>query len=157
MPLPMELEEQYDKIYRYCYFKLHQQQAAEDAAQEVFLRFWSSAAYQENGQALRYLYTIARNLCIDELHRHKPELLPDGALNDWPDRPQEDGTLTRVALQEALGRLDEADRELLLLRYVNEVPVTVLCRLYGMSRFTLYRRCTRLLRQLREELGEDFV
>lgn len=153
----MDLEEQYDKIYRYCYFKLHERQAAEDAAQETFLRFIGSAAYREDGQALRYLYTIARNLCIDEARRRKPELLPNGAPESLPDRPQEDGVLTRLALRDALDRLDEADRELLLLRYVNEVPSAVLCRLYHISRFTLYRRCARLLQGLREELGEDFV
>lgn len=155
--MSIDLEEQYDKIYRFCYFKLRHPQAAEDAAQETFLRFLNSASYRENGQALRYLYAIARNLCIDEARRRRPELPPNGVPDDCPDPAQEDGTLTRLALRDALGRLDEADRELLLLRYVNEVPTAVLCRLYHISRFTLYRRCTRLLRELREELGEDFL
>lgn len=35
----MDLEEQYDKIYRYCYFKLHHQQMAEDITQETFFVF----------------------------------------------------------------------------------------------------------------------
>lgn len=150
--MSIDLEEHYDKIYRYCYFRLHQQQAAEDAAQETFLRFLNSAAYQETGQSLRYLYTIARNLCIDELRRRKPGPLPEALAAP----PREDDALTSLALQAALGKLGEADRELLLLRYVNEVPVGVLCQLYSVSRFTLYRHCTRLLRRLRAELGEEF-
>jgi len=34
----MDLEEQYDKIYRYCYFKVRHCQTAEDITQETFLR-----------------------------------------------------------------------------------------------------------------------
>lgn len=36
----MDIEEQYDKIYRYCYFKLHDMQLAQDITQETFLRFY---------------------------------------------------------------------------------------------------------------------
>ena len=32
----MDLSEQYDKIYRYCYFKVHHCQTAEDITQETF-------------------------------------------------------------------------------------------------------------------------
>ena len=37
----MDLEEQYDKIYRYCYFKVRHCQTAEDITQETFLRFFN--------------------------------------------------------------------------------------------------------------------
>ena len=37
----MDLSEQYDKIYRYCYFKVHHCQTAEDITQETFLRYFS--------------------------------------------------------------------------------------------------------------------
>ncbi len=38
----MDLEEQYDKIYRYCYFKVRRRETAEDITQETFLRFFES-------------------------------------------------------------------------------------------------------------------
>ena len=38
----MDIEEQYDKIYRYCYFKMYDDQIAQDITQETFLRFWFS-------------------------------------------------------------------------------------------------------------------
>ncbi|MFR4756898.1 MAG: hypothetical protein ACLT9P_01215 [Evtepia gabavorous] len=49
------------------------------------------------------------------------------------------------------------DQELLLLRYANQVPLQALSRLTGLSRFAIYRRCGRLLTQLREALrgGEN--
>ena len=47
------------------------------------------------------------------------------------------------------------DQELLLLRYANQVPLQALSRLTGLSRFAIYRRCGRLLTQLREALREE--
>ena len=37
----MDLEDKYDKIYRYCYFKVRHCQTAEDITQETFLRFFN--------------------------------------------------------------------------------------------------------------------
>lgn len=76
--MPMDLSEQYDKIYRYCYFKLGHRETAEDITQEAFFRYFDSirsVRYEEQGKALRYLYTIARNLCIDEFRRRPLESL----------------------------------------------------------------------------------
>ena len=72
----MDLEKAYDKIYRYTYFKLNDQAVAEDIVQETFLRFMEQRG-RFNDYEMRYLYTIARNLCIDEFRRVKPEPLPD--------------------------------------------------------------------------------
>ena len=150
----MDLEEQYDKIYRYCYFKVHKREIAEDITQETFLRFLESRDYVNTGKAMQYLYTIARNLCIDEYRNHKTELLEEEAV----DSNAEDDMITRVSVRMALEELDEADRELLLIRYVNEVPVSVICKLYGISRFAVYRRVSQAIKNLKGKLGkEDFT
>lgn len=74
--LSMEIEEQYDKIFRFCYYRVHNREIAEDLTQETFLRFMSSH-YEERGEGIRYLYVIARNLCIEESKRRKCEELPE--------------------------------------------------------------------------------
>ena len=61
----MDLEELYDKLYRYCYMKTRHPQTAEDLTQEVFLRFLRTRDVSEIKKQTAYLYTIARNLCID--------------------------------------------------------------------------------------------
>ena len=62
--------------------------------------------------------------------------------------------LENIAVQAALAQLDEADRELLLLRYVNEVPAAI----YGISGFAVYRRVAQAVKKLKEKLGgEDFL
>lgn len=150
----MDLEEQYDKIYRYCYFKVRRRETAEDITQETFLRFFESKRYISRGQSLQYLYTIARNLCSDEYRRQKTELLEDETAGNYSD----DNMITQISLRATLSELDETDRELLLLRYVNEVPVNVISKLYGISRFSVYRKISKAAKELKSRLGkEDFL
>lgn len=147
----MDIEEQYGKIYRYCYFKLHRQSIAEDITQETFLRFLESETYRENGHALRYLYTIARNLCIDECRKRPHESLPE----DLADYDAEEKLIASLTLKMALAELDDEERELLLLKYVNEVPVSVICNMFGQSRFAIYRKTTGALKSLQKKLGKE--
>ena len=67
--MSINIEEQYDKIYRYCYFRVKNQHTAEDITQETFLRFFESSSYKDTGRPLAYLYTIARNLCMEEFRK----------------------------------------------------------------------------------------
>ena len=46
----MDLEQYYDDIYRYCYLRLNDRHAAEDMAQETFLRFLEASEYRDMGK-----------------------------------------------------------------------------------------------------------
>ena len=61
----MDLEKTYDKIYRYVYFRVGDRMIAEDITQESFLRFIGKYGNFHDYE-IKYLYTIARNLCIDK-------------------------------------------------------------------------------------------
>ena len=148
--MSMDLEEQYDKIYRYCYGKLHDRALAEDVTQETFLRYFAAGSYREQGKALRYLYVTARNLCTDEYRRTKPEALQEETAPPVPDGM--DQRLETMALAAAVEALDDEERELVLLRYVNDVPVGVIAGLLGISRFAVYRRTAAILEKLRRRL-----
>lgn len=149
--MSMDLEEQYDKIYRYCYFKVHSRETAEDITQETFLRFFESRNYEDTGKPLHYLYTVARNLCIDEYRRKKEDALE----NEIPENDLEDHMLTKITLKTALSQLNEMDRELLLLRYVNEVPVSEISKIYNISRFAAYRKILHAVKSLKSKLREE--
>ncbi len=144
--MAIDLEEQYDKIYRYCYCRLRNRERAEDVTQEAFLRWFASDTYRDRNQLLHYLYTVARNLCIDELRRPAANPLPE----NLPE-PERDPLLS-IALRAELDRLSPEDRELVLLWCVNGEPMAVLSKLYGQSRFTLYRRLNGILKTLRDAL-----
>lgn len=148
--MSMDLEEQYDKIYRYCWRKLHDVQAAEDAVQETFARYLAAENYREQGKALRYLYVTARNLCADARRAPESEPLPE----DLP-APEGPDTERLLDLRRALATLPEDEQELLLLRYVNQEPVGVIASLLGVSRFVVYRRTAAALEKLRRSMEES--
>lgn len=149
--MSMDIEKQYDRIYRYCYFKLHNREAAEDITQEAFLRYLERYRFAAPETALKYLYTIARNLCIDEYRKPAAVPLPE----DIPEPSGEDDRLTNLALYQALREMPQKQQELLLLRYVNEVPAGVIAKLFGISRFTLRRRLLAATDLLRKKLREE--
>ena len=146
----MDYEAQYDKIYRYCYYKVNNAAAAEDITQETFLRFLENSTYKESGKGLNYLYTIARNLCIDEYRKRVTEELPEDLVSESIEETIVEG----LDMRQALLALTPMERELVLLRFVNEVPVKVLCELQECSRFALNRRLKQVLKKLRGFLEE---
>ncbi len=148
----VDINDQYDKIFRYCYYKIHDRDLAEDLTQETFLRFLESPHYHDIGKELHYLYTIASNLCKDSFHRRPREDL-DESIPD--DKDYEDIILTNVALGNAIKELPDEDKELIILRYINEVPIGVLSSLFGMSRFAVSRRIRKILSKLKNDLKKE--
>ncbi len=151
----LNLEEQYDRIFKYLYFQLHDRQMAEDMTQEAFLRFLGSRTYRDENRQLQYLYTIARNLC-SQYYRDRTITY---SLDEEADIPETDGfensLIQRLALQKALESLSPEERELLFLRYVNDVPVPVISGLYQISRFAVYRKLKSILQKVRVEMEAD--
>lgn len=151
----LHLEEQYDRIYKYLYFRLHDRHAAEDMTQEAFLRFLRSRTYRDENRQLQYLYTIARNLC-SQYYRDK---VISYSLDEETDIPETDGfensLIQRLSLQTALESLSPEEKELLFLRYVNDVPVPVIGGLYQISRFAVYRKLKSILQKVRVEMEGD--
>ncbi len=60
----------YSDVYAYCRRHTESVDEADDAVQEVFLRFvGASGRYRDDGRPLAYLLTIARNVCADSRRR----------------------------------------------------------------------------------------
>lgn len=175
--MSIDVEEQYDKIYRYCYFKLYNRQNAEDITQETFLRYFQRYDHVMGREALKCLYTIARNLCIDEYRRRTGERMLEYACGNFvrSDLSKENGgqddlrrsdcvrdklfrenqeeqIITNLTVREALSELQEDEQELLLLRYVNEVPVSAIGRMLGISRFAVHRRLAAVQKKFKDIL-----
>ena len=155
----MELREQYDRIYQYLYFRLRDRQAAEDLTQEAFLRFLTSRTYRDEKKQLQYLYTIARNLCNqyyrDRMFTYSLDGTEDHPRTKEPAESFEQSLLQQICLREALQKLAPDEREMLFLRYVNDVPVPVMSRLYSISRFAMYRKLKSILKKMRSEMEKE--
>ena len=143
----MDIESYYDKIYRYIYFKVNNKTLAEDLTQETFLRFLRSDCNEPE----RYLYTIAGNLCIDEYRRIKPVYTEDEDITQVEEGFEEE-ILEKQLWINALNNLSDEDREMIILRFVNDEPIGEIAKLYGISRFALTRRLNKAKTLLKDGL-----
>ena len=151
----MNLEDQYDRIFKYLYFRLHDRHIAEDLTQEAFLRFLASRTYRDENRQLQYLYTIARNLC-NQHYRDREITYSLEETENFPNSESfELSLLWRLSLMDALKQLSPEEREMLFLRYINEVPVAVMSGLYNISRFAVYRKLNSILKKLRTSVEEN--
>ena len=66
----------------------------------------------------------------------------------------EDSIIERENLRQALKGLTKEEEELLMLRYVNELPFSDLCRMYDKSRFALYRELKGITKKLERGLSD---
>ena len=165
MPYPRkgpDLDDAYDKIYRYCYFKVGQRQSAEDITQQAFLNLFEYEKKETIKNPLAFLYTVAGNLCIDEFRRRKKETPEENEtliwkekdnLTGWEDR--EEKTVLSMDMRAALKKIPREEQELLLLRYANELPIQEISSLLHISRFAVRRRLLKALQNLRKELGHE--
>lgn len=148
--MALDLEDQYDKIYRYCYFKVHNNHVAEDLTQETFLRYISQTSYRNQGKQLAYLYMIAKNLCIDFYRRKQTVLLSE----DYAAENLVEQMDNKIAVQQAVRQLSVELQELILLRYVNELSASEIGEIMEISRFCVYRREKEALKILQKLLGD---
>lgn len=146
---------------------------AEDLAQEVFLRVVERAAdFKHEARFTTWLYTIARNQCIDHLRkaslRRHPSLDDGGPDSDrlpLKERLENESVGTsaeRVAMDKevkerilaGLARLPDEQREVFLLREVSHLPFQEIALVTGVSENTVKSRMRYALERLREGMGD---
>lgn len=151
----MDIEQQYDKLLRYCYMKLRDRTLAEDVTQETFIRFFESKDYHSIGKEMAYLYTIARNLCIDYFRKQKEELIEDlpAKIQEMPDSSDKvESIVDQLSIDQALDHLTDDEREAVVLRFSGELSVEDIAKSMDISRFAVRRRISSALEKLRKEM-----
>ncbi|MDO8489941.1 MAG: RNA polymerase sigma factor [bacterium] len=148
-----------DKIYRYCYYRVYDADAARDLVQEVFMRTWrylSQGNTVDNMQA--FLYRTAMNCIINESKKAKKNVSLD-VLHDEGFDPGEDTTNQMMAkfdgskIIAALDQLlDDSYRQVILLRYINDLEPREIAEITGETPNVISVRLHRALKKLKEVL-----
>lgn len=117
-----------DAMFRHCFLRVYDREQAKDLVQEIFLRAWryvQKGNRVDNMRAL--LYRIANNLIIDEARKRKSAGGQHSSVEDLVEIGQEPSQDTRGQLmakievgllQKILAQLEDSDRRLILLRYM---------------------------------------
>lgn len=137
------------------------QALAEEIAQETFIRAWAKLGeYRpEKAEFSTWLFTIARNLALNELARAASQR-EHAAGDDLPERACErlqppDILLhaeRRQQLQNALHQLALPERSVLALAYVQEFELSAIARIEGCSTGAAKTRLHRAREKLRQLL-----
>lgn len=146
-----------DAIFRFCYFKLGgDRELARDIAQETFLRTWEYLTLGKEVKMIRaLLYKVARNLIIDHFRKKKAVSLEELALKGFEPSYDASGIKNFAEAAEvlkALGNLEPAYREILVLRYVDDLSPGEIAAILGESENAVSVRIHRGLKKAREFL-----
>ncbi len=116
-----------DRIYAVCRRMLRDRTAAEDAAQETFLKLWKHAGRwrPQGAEVGTWLVRIAINACYDRLRREGREVGEDAAPERADPAPRADDLLAaedrRSAVETALARLPDRQRAAIILCHYQEL------------------------------------
>jgi len=152
------IQEYYDDIYKYCYWKTKNSTDAQDITKEIFLRFIQNLInYVDMGKPKALLYTIARNLCIN--WKRKPSYIPlENIENDssFIISNELDTVIDKMYLHDAVSSLPSSQQEVLLLRYGQGLQVGEIATILSISRFTVMYRLKCAINELNKmKIGED--
>ena len=134
--------------------------SAEDVTQEAFLAAWRALPeFRGDCRFSTWLYRLVSNAAIDCLRREKKHRdtgdVDDLELPDGGPSPQEQAERsdTRDAVRRALDRLSPEHRQVLLLRFMQELDYGEIARTLNVSEGTVKSRINRAKSKLREVLA----
>jgi len=147
-------------IYRYVYYRVGDEGLAEELTGEVFLRALESIeSFTFRGVSLvGWLYRIAKHLVIDH-HREQRQQLDvsldeDVAVTEEGPGEIADKRRTCEQLEKALGQLTQEQREVVILRIIDGLPLAEVAQVMGKTRGAIKSLQHRGLASLRRILKE---
>ena len=158
-----------DELFRHCSLRLSDRERALELTQEAFLRTWNYLSKGEEIEQLRpFLYRTLKNLIVDEYRKMKTYSL-EGMIDEAEGEtvesllPSDDSNTLEAAVDrfegkramDMLGKLPDAYKEVLILRYVDGLAPKEIAEALSESENTVSVRLHRALKKLRDLLEND--
>lgn len=161
------------KVLNHAYRMLGNAEDAEDAAQEIFIRvFRSISHFNEESTFSTWLYKICSNVCLDVLRKRKRQntagtvsIQQYSSENEEYELPIEDKAPTPYesaqkseavrVLEKALEQLGEEQRNVIVMRDINDLPYEQIAEAMNCSLGTVKSRINRSRLALRKLLEKD--
>jgi RNA polymerase sigma-70 factor (ECF subfamily) len=123
------------EVYRFAFWLAGDGFEAEDITSETFIRAWASNSPIRTETLKAYLFTIARNVYLEQRRKRKHQVALDDVYPDpapGPDKVVE-SQLELLRVQSVLHTLPEIDRAAFVLRVQHELPYAEIARVLGLS------------------------
>lgn len=144
-----------DKLYRYALYRLGSPEEAEDAVSECVLAAWKSIGSLRSSRAFgSWIFRILSNCCASRIkdaisaRENIERVINEGGLTPSGSSPS-----LAVELAEALDRLDDGDREIVLLSVVAGMTSGEIADHTGLPAGTVRSKLSRSLAKMREFLS----
>jgi len=149
-------------VFKNAVFMAGNKAEAEDILQEVFINVWRSRQDfdPEKGKFVTWLYKITLNQCISNHRKKRPDSLSlDEELLNFPDSIKTDlieenliNKMEYEKLMEELTQMDNKHKQVLILRYFNDLSYSEIAEILEIPLGTVKSRIFIAVRLLRERM-----
>jgi RNA polymerase sigma-70 factor (ECF subfamily) len=142
-------------IYAHCRRFLQSPAAARDATQEAFIRVLArGVVLPREEEALRYLYRVSTNVCLNLLREHNvhTRVVPTLAANSPHVSSAESGLADREFVNAVLDRCGEGGAKVAVMHYLDGMSQVEVAEVLGITRRTVFNRLRKVSR-----IAEDLL
>ena len=160
-----------DPVYRLAFWMLGQEEAAEDAAQEIFLLLYRKLNLFQGGSFKAWLLRIVRNYCLDQIRlRKRRPTLPIETCNEYDEEIETPAWLadpsdspdvllerkeTQTTLLKCVEKLSREYRAVILLVDFQEMDYQETASVLGIPVGTVKSRLARARLQIRDAIRKE--
>lgn len=150
-----------EDLFRYIYVRCgYNKELAQDMTQEIFIKAWTKREqFDSRKSSLKnWIYIIARNYIID--YYKKKNFEKNISEEHWEIICNEVSTNSSKGemmeeIIEAMDKLNEDDKELLTLRYIQELEINEICNIIGANYIATKVRIHRALNRLKKLIKNE--
>lgn len=140
-----------DNVYRFIVKNLRHEEDARDVVQTAFEKMWRNRAEVDAQKAKSYLFTVAYHQMIDHIRKGKRVYLKE-EFNEGSKIQDRPANNLKKVLEEALARLSETQRSLVLLKDYEGYSYDEIGKITGLSESQVKVYLHRARVQLKEYL-----
>ncbi|MBK8055906.1 MAG: RNA polymerase sigma factor [Saprospiraceae bacterium] len=152
-----------DKVYAKCISMLRDQELAEDATQEIFVKILLSLSkFSGKSKFSTWLYSITYNYCIDQIRREKKEntvTVNDFSRIDQVDDDMYDSEIKETnvfRLKEVMEKLNAEDKSILMMKYQDDLSIRDICSILDKTESAVKMKILRAKEKFLKIYHEEF-
>lgn len=147
-----------DALFRHCYFRLYDREAAKDVVQDAFFRTWEYLSAEKHIDNMRaFLYRTTNNLIIDCVRKRKSVSSLDDLKEKGFDPKDEEMDVSRVTnivwgreMLQALYKLEDPYRAVVIMRYIDDLLPREIAVILGETENVVSVRIHRAIKKARK-------
>lgn len=152
----------FNPVYRFLYFRLHDKALADEIAQITFTKaYLNRQKISDLENLLPYLLRIAKNAMVDHFRKeHHSKEVSENFLEEYTDNTADTKNFAkeeeaREVVMFGLSKLAEAEKEVIVLRFINELEYKEISKICGKSEEAIRQIVSRGLKKLKSVFIEN--